>query len=79
MSKISVVILIYNAEKYLRKCIDSVINQTYQNIEIICVNNGSTDSSIEIIKEYCNKNINFDTYNKSMTQFHLYHKHIQHI
>ncbi len=52
---ISVVIPVYNVEKYLRQCLDSVINQTYKNIEIICVNDCSTDSSPEILKEYADK------------------------
>lgn len=49
---ISVVIPIYNTEKYLKKCIESVINQSYKNLEIILVNDGSTDNSYEIMKEY---------------------------
>lgn len=49
---ISVVIPIYNVEKYLKKCIESVINQTYKNLEIILVNDGSTDNSKNIIDEY---------------------------
>lgn len=52
MIKISVIIAVYNAEKYLRECLDSIVNQTYKNIEIICVNDGSSDSSLEILKEY---------------------------
>ena len=42
---ISVIIPVYNVEKYLMRCVDSVINQTYKNLEIILVNDGSTDSS----------------------------------
>ena len=53
--KISVIISIYNVEKYLRECLDSVINQTLKNIEIICVNDGSTDNSSKILKEYAVK------------------------
>ena len=52
MPKLSVVIPVYNTEKYLRKCLDSVCNQTLQDIEIICVNDASTDNSLEILKEY---------------------------
>ena len=54
-AKITVIIPVYNVEKFLRTCLDSVINQTYQNLEIICVNDGSTDSSPEILKEYFEK------------------------
>lgn len=47
--KVSIVIPVYNEEKYLRRCLNSVINQTYKNLEIICVDDGSTDNSVEII------------------------------
>ena len=50
--KVSVVVPIYNVEKYLRQCLDSIVNQTLKDIEIICVDDGSTDSSPQIIKEY---------------------------
>ena len=49
---ISVIIPIYNVEKYLKECLDSVVNQTLHNIEVICVDDGSTDSSLEIAKSY---------------------------
>lgn len=50
--KISVIIPCYNVEKYLRQCLDSVINQTLKEIEIICINDGSTDSTLQILEEY---------------------------
>lgn len=50
--KITVVVPVYNVENYLRKCLDSIIAQTYKNIEIIVVNDGSTDTSGEICKEF---------------------------
>ena len=53
--KVSVIIPVYNVEKYLRECLDSVINQTLKDIEIICVDDGSTDNSLEILKEYAKK------------------------
>lgn len=53
--KVSVVLPIYNAEPYLRECLDSVINQTLKDIELICVNDGSTDNSLNIIREYASK------------------------
>ena len=54
-AKISVIIPVYNVEKYLRFCLDKVINQTLKDIEIICVNDGSTDNSLNILKEYQQK------------------------
>lgn len=53
--KVSVVIPVYNAEKYLRQCLDSVINQTLQDIEIICVDDGSMDNSLNILNDYAEK------------------------
>lgn len=50
--KVSVVIPVFNAERYLRECLDSVIAQTYENLEIICVDDGSTDGSFSILEEY---------------------------
>lgn len=53
--KVSVVIPVYNCEKYLRECLDSVINQSLRDIEIICVDDGSTDNSHDILLEYQKK------------------------
>lgn len=50
--KVSIIIPVYNVEKYLRQCLESVINQTYKNLEIILVNDGSTDNSGKICEEY---------------------------
>ena len=52
MPKVSVIIPVYNAEVYLRECLDSVINQTLSDIEIVCVDDSSTDSSYGILREY---------------------------
>ena len=52
---ISVIVPIYNVEKYLKKCIESIINQTYKNLEIILVYDGSTDDSGKICDEYASK------------------------
>ena len=52
MPKVSVIIPVYNVEKYLRQCLDSVVNQTFKDIEIICVNDGSPDNSLAILEEY---------------------------
>lgn len=50
--KVSVIIPVYNVEKYLKECLDSVVNQTLKDIEILCINDGSTDNSLAILKEY---------------------------
>jgi lipopolysaccharide biosynthesis glycosyltransferase/glycosyltransferase involved in cell wall biosynthesis/acetyltransferase-like isoleucine patch superfamily enzyme len=55
MPKVSIVIPVYNVEDYLEDCLDSVINQTLEDIEIICVNDGSTDVSLSILEEYAGK------------------------
>ena len=50
--KISTIIPVYNAEKYIARCLDSIIKQPLEEKEIICVNDGSTDSSLEILHNY---------------------------
>ncbi len=55
MAKISIIIPVYNVEVYLRDCLDSIINQTLKDIEIICVNDGSTDNSLSILNNYAQK------------------------
>jgi len=55
LPKVSVIIPVYNVKAYLRQCLDSVIKQTLQEIEIICVDDGSTDGSLDILKEYADK------------------------
>ena len=54
---ISVIIPIYNTEKYLKECIDSVINQSYKNLDIILINDGSTDGSKKLCDEYVNRDL----------------------
>ena len=53
--KVSVIIPVYNVEKYIKECLDSVINQTYKNLEIICVDDCGADRSIKIVNEYAKK------------------------
>ncbi|MBR3646098.1 MAG: glycosyltransferase family 2 protein [Lachnospiraceae bacterium] len=53
--KVSVIIPVYNVDKYLKQCLDSLVNQTLKDIEIICVDDGSTDGSLAILKEYADK------------------------
>lgn len=55
MPKISVIIPVYNAEKYLAKSIESVLNQSLKDIEVICIDDGSTDKSLEILENYADK------------------------
>ena len=55
MPKVSVIIPVYNVEKYLKECLDSLVNQTLPDIEIILVDDGSTDSSLDICKQYAQK------------------------
>lgn len=55
MNKIYVVIPAYNAEKYIKKCIVSILNQTYKNIEVICINDGSTDNTMNILNSIAQK------------------------
>ena len=50
--KVSVIMPVYNSEKYLEKCISSVLNQSLREIELICVDDGSTDSSPKILREF---------------------------
>lgn len=53
--KISVIMPVYNVEKYLRRSLNSIVLQTYRNLEIICINDGSTDGSLKILEEYAAK------------------------
>lgn len=62
---VSVIVPVYNTEKYLEKCLESLINQTLKNIEIICVNDGSTDKSCDIIKKYQEKDNRIKLINQS--------------
>lgn len=55
MTKVSIIIPVYNVERYLRVSLESVVNQTLEDIEIICVNDGSTDGSLEILNEFAKK------------------------
>lgn len=65
MAKISVIVPVYNVEKYLKECIESILSQTLQDIEVICVNDGSTDSSLEILNEFAKKDTRIIVINKS--------------
>ena len=62
---ISVVLPIYNVEKYLRRCLDSVVNQTYKNLEILLINDGSTDNCLKICEEYAKSDNRVQVINKN--------------
>jgi len=62
--KVSVIIPVYNVEKYLKRCVDSVLNQTYKNLEVVLVDDGSTDSSGKICDEYLNIDSRIIVYHK---------------
>ncbi len=62
--KVSIIIPVYNMEKYLDECLESVVNQTLKNIEIICINDGSTDKSLDILRKYEKKYSNIMVINQ---------------
>lgn len=63
--KVSVIIPVYNTEKYLEECLDSVINQTLNEIEIICIDDGSTDNSADVLKEFAKKDARIRIYSQN--------------
>lgn len=68
MAKVSVVVPAYNSESYIKKCLDSILNQTFKDVEIIVVNNGSTDKTEDIVKSYKNKVKLFNLKNPSISE-----------
>lgn len=64
MAKVSVIVPVYNVEKYLKRCLDSLINQTLSDIDIICINDGSKDSSLQILEQYAQKDSRIVIYNQ---------------
>lgn len=65
MCKVSVIIPVYNVERYLSKSISAVLNQTLDDIELICVNDGSTDNSLSILKDFANKDKRVKVFDKA--------------
>lgn len=65
LPKVSVIIPVYNTASYLQECLDSVLNQSFEDFEIICVNDGSTDSSLEILESYALKDDRIQIINQS--------------
>ena len=72
MKKISIIVPVYNVGKYIGDCLDSLVNQTLKDIEIICIDDASTDDSLQIVKDYKNKDNRIKiieyTINKSASQ-----------
>ena len=62
--KVSIIVPVYNTSIYLTRCIESLLNQSYQDIEILLINDGSTDDSLKICKEFEAKNNNVHCYSK---------------
>lgn len=69
MPAISVLVPIYNVEKYLKECLDSLQAQTFEDIEVVCINDGSTDSSREIVQEYLDSDSRFNVVDKKNTGY----------
>ena len=66
---VTIVVTVHNAAKFLRECMDSVCGQTYKNIEIICVDGGSTDNSASILNEYSQKDERIKIINDTNTSY----------
>lgn len=64
MTRFSVLIPVYNVEKYLKQCLDSVLNQTFKDFEVIAINDGSTDNSLEILEHYAKSDKRFKVYSQ---------------
>ena len=64
MSKVSVIVPIYNSEKTINRCVESIINQTYKDIEILLINDGSIDNTLNILNDYANKDKRIVVINK---------------
>ena len=62
---ISIIVPVYNVEEYLEECLDSIKNQTHKDIEVILVNDGSTDASKDICEKYCQRDIRFRLINQT--------------
>ncbi len=67
--KISVIMTIHNAEKYIRECMESVLNQTFSEIEVLCIDGGSTDGTPHILKEYAERDLRIRIINDANTSY----------
>jgi len=69
MIAISILVPVYNVERYLNQCLDSILQQTFRDFEVICINDGSTDHSLEIIKSFIAKDKRFKLIDKINTGY----------
>lgn len=69
MPQVSIIVPVYNVEKYLGQCLDSLVNQTFGDIEIICMDDGSTDQSGDILEEYASKDGRVKVFHKENTGY----------
>ena len=63
--KVSIILPVYNSEEFIKRTLDSLITQTYQNIEVLCINDGSSDNSLNILKEYSQKDNRIKVFTQS--------------
>ncbi|MBD5476927.1 MAG: glycosyltransferase [Lachnospiraceae bacterium] len=78
MAAISVLMAVYNCDKYLREAMDSILNQTWSDFEFIIVNDGSTDNSLQILKEYSDERIKIITYEENKGVAHARNVGLEH-
>ena len=64
MPKISLIVPVYNSNKYLKRCLESIEKQSYNDIEVIIVDDGSTDDSFEIMSSFSKNDVRFKSYKK---------------
>ena len=57
--KVSIIVPVYNSEKYIDRCLETIKNQTYKNIEVLCIDDGSTDRSIQLCQQYVKRGSRF--------------------
>ena len=69
MAKVSVIVPVYNVQEYLAECMESILTQTLQDIEIICVDDGSTDRCVEMLDDYARQDQRVKVIHKSNTGY----------